>query len=113
MHAEVLIEVQCDLAVRPCAELMTALFQFTALPLKVVELAVDDNANAFVLVCDGLFAGRQVDNTQSGVAETDTLVFGKPDALVIGPAMNETLDCCLQRIRQDRLGSGKKCSDAT
>jgi hypothetical protein len=92
MHAEVLVEVECNLTVRACTESMTALSQFIALPLEVVELAVYDNTNAFVLVRYGLVAGREVYDTQAGVAKAHTLVFRKPYALVIGPAMNEALD---------------------
>src|SRR5215472_16061217 len=110
MRAEVLVEVQCDLAVGASAEVMTALFQFTTLPFEVVKLAVYDNANAFVLARYGLVAGRQVDDTQPRMAETHTLVFRKPDALVVGSAMNDALDRALQRVRHDGLGSGEKCS---
>ena len=88
MHTEVLIQVQCDLAVRACPKLMAALFQFKALPLEVVEFAVHNNTNPFVLVRYGLIAGYQVDDTQPGVAEAYLPVFRKPDALVIGSAMN-------------------------
>ena len=113
MRPEVFVEVQRDLAVRTRAETVAALFQFATLALEVVELAVHDDAEAFVLVGDGLVAGRQVDDTQTRVAKADAMVRRNPNALLVGPAVNEAPDRAVQRVLRGRLRLGEQCSNAT
>jgi len=62
IDAEVLVEMQRDLAVRARPEPVSGVLQLTADPFEVVELAVDDDPRRFVLVGDRLVAGGEVDD---------------------------------------------------
>jgi hypothetical protein len=55
---------------------VSTLFQLMPLALKVVELAVDNDMKLVVLVRDRLMAGRKVNDAQSRMTETDTLIPG-------------------------------------
>ncbi len=109
LRAEIAIEMQGDLAVRTRAEMMPRILQFLADRFVAVELAIGDEARAFVPAGDRLIAGRQVDDAEPGVAKAHRSVRADPVALPIGPAMmkpgRRPLDCFeLNRLttREDR-----------
>ena len=77
---------------------VAARFQVPLDRLVSVELAVDDDVDLPVLACDGLIAGRQVDDAQPGVPETDVPVIRDPPPLPVGAAVSEP-----SRSRLDRL----------
>src|SRR5258708_363810 len=87
MCAEFLVQVQRNLAVRARPEQMPPPFPFTSLALEVIKLAVDNDVNPFVLVRDRLIAGREVNNAQPRMTETDALIGGQPGALAVRTAM--------------------------
>jgi hypothetical protein len=99
MCAEFLVQVQRNLAVRARPEQMPAPFQFTSLALEVIELAVDNDVNPFVLVCDRLITGREVNNAQPRMTETDALVWGEPGALAVRTAVPKAVRGALQPLR--------------
>ena len=98
LHAEILVQVQRDLAVRTSTESMAALLQIAPLPFEVIKLTVDDDMNAFVLVRDRLIPGCEVNNAQPRVTETDALIGRKPYALIIWTAMMEGFRGTIQRL---------------
>jgi hypothetical protein len=53
---------------------MSTSLQFASLALEVIELAVCNDMNLFVLVRDRLIAGREVNDAQPRMAETDALI---------------------------------------
>ena len=55
---------------------MPASLQLASLALEVIKLAVDNDMNPFVLVRDQLIAGREVNDAQPRMAETDALIGG-------------------------------------
>jgi hypothetical protein len=73
VNAEVFVEMQCDFAVGPCAQMVTSTFELALSGLVVVELAVDDNVLAPILTGNGLVSGRKVDNAESRVPRATSL----------------------------------------
>jgi hypothetical protein len=68
-RAEVLVQVEEDLAVRAGGEAVAALLELGADPREVVELAVHDRVHPAVLVGQGLVAGGKVDDAEASVPE--------------------------------------------
>jgi hypothetical protein len=66
---------------------MSAPLQLATLALEVIELAVDNDVNPFVLVRDRLIAGREVNDAQPRMTETDALIRGQPGALAVRTAV--------------------------
>src|SRR5215471_3902861 len=62
MRSQILVQVQRYLAIRSRPKPVTAPFQLSTLPLKIVELAVYNDAHASVFVGDRLIPGSQIDN---------------------------------------------------
>jgi hypothetical protein len=89
--SELLVEMQCDLAVRLRPEAVTALLQFATLPLKIIELAVHNDVNALIFICDRLIPAGKVDDAQTGMAKADTVVGRQPHALMVRPAMDKRI----------------------
>ena len=81
MHANLLVKVQRDFAVRVRPETVTAGFEFAADALEVVELAVDDDLQPFVFAGDGLITATQVNDAQPRVTEANALVGRTVDVL--------------------------------
>src|SRR5262245_40098546 len=102
VQAQVLVEMQRDLAVRACAQVMPVTLQFLLDRLVTVELAVDDDLRLFVFTGDWLITGRQVDDAQPRMAEGHPSVGGYPVALSVGPATVETSGGAFDRGRRNR-----------
>ena len=66
--------MQGDLAVRPRAQAVTRLLEFALDCFVAVEFAVDDDAGLSVLACDRLIPGREIDDAEPRVAESDAAV---------------------------------------
>ena len=98
-RAEVLIEVQSDLAVGAGAEAVATALEVALYAFEVVELAVDDDPQALVLAGDRLLAGGQVDDAESGMAQPDPPIAGDPGPLSIRPAVGELEGRLLQGWR--------------
>src|SRR5215831_20736659 len=96
LRSEILIEVERNLAVRVRAQAMSGLLELPPLCLVTVELAVDDDLTAAILTCDGLTAGREVNNTEPRMPEPNAPVGGHPVALPIGTPVEETARRALQ-----------------
>ena len=101
-RAEVLIEVQSDLAIGAGAEAVASALEVLLYALEVVELAIDDDPQALVLAGDRLLAGGQVDDAESGMAEPDPPIAGDPRPLSIRPAVGEPEGRLLQGGGRDR-----------
>ena len=83
--AEVLVQVHEDLGVRPGPELMSRRRQLPVERFVVVDLAVEHDEHAAVLVRDRLVAAGQVDDAEAAHAEADpALDEGAP---VVGAPM--------------------------
>src|SRR5512140_440886 len=98
MGSKLFVKMKRDFAVGPRAEMVAARLKLAADAFEVVEFAVGDKANGFVLVGDGLVAAGQVDDAQAGVSQADAPVRGQPVALVIRPAMMQGGRGALQGI---------------
>ena len=98
--APLLEQVQRDLAVGPRTERVSLLLELAADPLEVIELAIRDDVKPLVFVRDGLVTRRQVDDAQSGVAESGATTSVYPNALRIGPAMLEPPGRPVERLRR-------------
>ena len=99
MRAEFLVKVQRDLTVRTSPKQMSAPLQLASLALEVIKLAVDNNMNPFVLVRDRLIAGREVNDAQPRMTETDALIGGQPGALAVRTAVVKAVRGALQSLR--------------
>ena len=86
---QVLVQVQRDLAVGRGPEPVALLLQLALDPLEVVELAVDDDMHAPVLVRDWLVAGRQIDDAETRMAEPHAPVRSHPLPLPVRPAPHQ------------------------
>src|SRR5262245_46711422 len=102
-----------DLAVRARTQTMTRLLELALHALVVVELTVDDDVQALVLVCDRLIAGVQIDDAEPRMPEADAAMRGDPVPAAVRPAMIEALGGSLQRPRVDRIAAGQERDDAT
>jgi len=74
LGTEVLVEMQCHLAVGPGAEAVAPRLEASANPLEVVELTVMHDDDRAVLVRDRLIARREVDDRQPRVTKPDPTV---------------------------------------
>src|SRR5262249_30869148 len=101
LGAEVLVEMQRDLAVGARAKAVAALLQFALDAFIIVELAIDDDPGALVFVGDGLIAGHQIDDAEPRMAEADAPMWRDPGALPVGTAMMEAGDAALERSRRN------------
>ena len=111
LRAEVLVQVQRDLAVRSSPEAMPLGLQAAADRLEVVELAVDDDVERLVFVGDRLIAGGQVDDAQPRVSEARTPVRGGPGCLVVRAPMNEAPRGGENAVRRDATPTGYRRDD--
>ena len=102
-RAEVLVEVQGDLAVGAGAEAVASALEVALHALEVVELAVDDDPQALVLAGDRLIAGGQVDDAEPGMAQPDPPVRRDPRPLSVRPAMMQPRRRPLERPRVDPI----------
>jgi len=113
LRAEVLVEVQCDLAVRARAQAMCARrLELRLHSLVVVELAVGDDPHASILAGDGLIAGREVDDAEARVAERGAAARVDPSLLTVGAAMLQRADGAIQGLDRDLAALTKDCNDA-
>jgi hypothetical protein len=62
-------------------------------------LAVDNDMNLFILVRDRLVAGREINDTQPRMTETDALIGGQPCALAVRTAVAKAVRGVLQPPR--------------
>src|SRR5881396_4135560 len=102
MSAEILTEMKRNFAVRPRPRLVSCLFEFFLDRLVTVELTIHDDPKRFVFVGDWLISGRQVDDAQPRVSQTDSTVGCDPVALSVRAAMMETPGRPLQRLGSNR-----------
>src|SRR4051812_46550441 len=96
-RAEVLIEVQSDLAIGASAEAVASALKVLLHALKVVKSAVDDDAQPPALAGDRLLASGQVDDAESGMPYPAPPIVGGPRPLSIRPAVGESERRLLQR----------------
>ena len=78
---------------------MSAPLQLASLALEVIKLAVDNDMNPLILVRDRLIAGREVNDTQPRMTETDALIGGQPRALAVRTAVAKAVRGVLQPLR--------------
>jgi len=78
---------------------MSAPLQLPSLALEVVKLAIDRDVNPFVLVCNRLITGHQVNNAEPRMTETDALVPRNPDATAVGTAVVENVGSAIKPLR--------------
>jgi len=88
MNTVFLVQVDEDFAIGVGAEDVPSCLQIPSDALKVVELAVHDHTDRFIFVGDGLIPSAQVDDRQSAVAQTDSVVSRYPHALIVGTPMS-------------------------
>ena len=112
LRAEILVQMQRDLAVRTRAQPVTTRFELALDALVVVELAVDDDVQPLVLVGDRLVAGRQVDDAQPGMPQADASMGGDPLPLPVRPAVVEPFGRAAEQLGRDRLAIGVHRHDA-
>ena len=84
-----------------CAKTVPALLELASLTFEIVELTVYNDVDAPVFVGNRLIAGGEIDNAQTGVTQTDPLVIGNPNLLMIRPAMNEGFRSALKRLSRN------------
>jgi hypothetical protein len=113
LRAEILIQVQGDLAVRPGAKAVTALFEFLADGFVAVEFAIDDYPRARILACERLISRGQVDDAEPGMPEGDAPVGCDPLTLSIRTAVMQALSCPAYHRRRDRIASRKHSNNST
>src|SRR4029450_5624339 len=85
---------------------MTRVLELALHLLVVVELSVDDDVQALVLVGDRLIASMQVDDAEARMPETDTAMRRDPVSTPVRPAMVESPRRSFQRLRIDRITMG-------
>ncbi len=78
---------------------MSTPLQLSPLALEVIKLAIDNDMNPLVLVCDRLVAGREVNDTQPRMTETDAPIGGQPCALAVRTAVAKAIRGLLQPLR--------------
>ena len=71
--------------------------------LKIVTLAVVDDANGAVLVCHRLMPARDIDDREPRVADADRTV--DVHAVIVGPAVLKRVEHCRQDRRPHRCGT--------
>jgi len=98
LGSQILVQVERDLAVGAGPKLVARAFQLAAYPLEVVELAVHDDVAPPVLARDRLIARHQVDDAESGVAQTHPPVRRDPLPPAIGAAVVQYHGGALQRL---------------
>ena len=108
LNAEILVEVQGDLAVRARVQAMTRLLEFALDRLVAVEFAIDDDARLAVLAGDGLISTAEIDDAQPGVAKRDAAVRRHPMAPSVRAAVMQATRGSLQRLICDRIAFGEK-----
>ena len=77
---------------------MSTSLQLASLALEVIELAVDNDMNPFVLVRDRLIAGREVNDAQPRVTETYAVIGGQPSTLAVRTAVVKAVRGSLQAL---------------
>ena len=80
---------------------MSAPLQLASLALEVIKFAVDNDMNPFVLVRDRLIAGREINDAQPRMTETDALIRGKPGALAVRTAVVKAVRGALQPLHRN------------
>ena len=113
LGAEVLVEMQRDLAVGFRAEPMAARLELGADALEVVELAVHHDVDRPIFVRDRLVAGGEVDDRESSVAERRPMVGRHPVLLPVRPAMVERRHAGEHRLGVDRRPPRQYRGDST
>ena len=105
-----LVKVDDRLRVRPAAIPVTAGLEPAPKRLVVVDLAVEDDPDGFVLVRHRLAAGgREIHDGEPAVAQPHRPV--EQDAVVVRSAVGEALGHALQQAPLDRL-PGRELGDA-
>ena len=82
---------------------MARVIERTLHALVVVELSVDDDVEALVLVGDRLIAGVEVDDAEARMPEPDTAMRRDPVSAPVRPAMVERPRRSFQRLCIDRI----------
>ncbi len=107
--AELLVEVDDHLGVRPRREAVAARGQLLAQLAVVVDLAVADHDHVAVLAGDRLVAAVDVDHGQAG--DTYRHPFVREHAARVGPAVSQGLAHALDQPRLDRAVAVERAGD--
>ena len=93
-RAVFLIAVENDLRVAACPEYVTAFHEYHAQLLEIVDLAVENDHHAAVLIFHRLTAGGEVDDGKTAESERTGIVVPfsiEIEALGIGTAMDDPI----------------------
>ena len=112
VRAQLLVEVDQDLAVGARAQAMAALRQLLLVALVVVELAVHDHVDRLILVRDRLVARGEVDDREPRMPHANAPVRRDPLALAVGAAVVEGEGGAAQRFARDRGGAREHGDDS-
>ena len=101
--AEVLIEVQRNLAIRTSAQVVTRVFEIMPNRLVAIEFAIRYDPNSFILARNRLISGRKVDDAEPRMTESNSTIGTYPMALAVRTPVRKSLsgplDClCCNRI---------------
>src|SRR5262249_50787584 len=98
LRPELLVEAQGDFAVRSGAQPVALLLELALDALVVVELAIDHDVQALVLIGDRLITGDQVNDAEARVPEPDAAMWRDPLPLPVRSAMVQTARRAFQRL---------------
>src|SRR5215813_11645780 len=101
-----------DFAVGSGSQPVARLLELALDCLIAIELAVDDDACLLVLADDRLVAGREIDDAETRMAESDAPVGRNPMALPVRAAVLETAGCPSQHDVEDRPAMREKSYNA-
>src|SRR5262249_1022394 len=71
---EIFVEMQSDLAIGAGLKLVAGALEFFANGFVAIKFAVDDNSGLLVLAGNGLISGREVDNAEPRVPQSDSAI---------------------------------------
>ena len=89
LDAQVFVQMECDLAVRPRSQVVAGAFEFALGGLVVIEFAVNDDVFAAIFAGNRLVAGGQIDDAKPCVTQSYSPIGRNPMSLSVRPAMME------------------------
>ena len=92
---------------------MTCLFEFLLDGLITVKLSVHNDSKALILIGNRLVPGRQIDNAEPCVAETNSTILSDPMTLTVRATMMQAFGCPLQRLGWYRTILGENSNYST
>src|SRR5262245_22570069 len=96
-----LVEMHDDFRVRSGREPMPSIFKLAAQSLEVVNLPVEDDGDALILVVDRLVPGDQIDDAQTTMSESGDPTGRDIFTGAVGPAMSDSLPHCADGVQID------------